>query len=275
MLNQLDLSTYPYDEVKFLISHFHTKILRISIPAGELIERIRPDVGIYERKDVYYRPASQNKKPQRANLPGRTAFYGTLCHHEESGTNRRAIALFETSKLFKENKNANGTEQFTLSRWMIKNEIKLAEFAHETVYPNATNNKLLVTAKNELIMNKNIMADVLEYDEYIRYMTEQFAKNVDTQCDYEYIISATIAEKLMGTDGLDGVMYPSVPTRGQYGMNVALRDDVADTKLKLVDVHEMEYDPIDRFFSFIGDSVPISIDKYGYKKWYYIPHVRN
>ena len=150
-LNQLDLSTYPYDEVKFLISHFHTKILRISISAGELIERIRPDVGIYERKDVSYCPAIQNKSPQRANLPGRTAFYGTLCHSEESGINRRAIALFETSKLFKENKNANGTEQFTLSCWIIKNDIKLAVFAHESVYPNAINNKLLDTAKNEFL----------------------------------------------------------------------------------------------------------------------------
>ena len=83
VLTSIDLSTYPYNEVKELISQFHPKILRVTIGPGQIIERMRPDIGVFERKDVSYKPAEQNVKPQRATLPGRTAFYGSLCLDEE------------------------------------------------------------------------------------------------------------------------------------------------------------------------------------------------
>lgn len=63
-LDELDLSSYPYDEVKRLVSLFQPKVLRLTITAGAIIERIRPDVNVYERKDVSYRPADKNEKPQ-------------------------------------------------------------------------------------------------------------------------------------------------------------------------------------------------------------------
>lgn len=273
-LNKLDLSSYHYDAVKELVSQFQPKILRITIPAGAFIERIRPGVGFYERKDVTYRPSNQNTKPQRATLPGKTAFYGTICHIDEPLSNMRAIALFEASKLCKGDKNVNGTEQYTLSRWRANDELKLAVFAHESVYPDAVNNKLLAAAKEELVSKKTFLDEVFCFDEYIKYVTQEFAKPVYPLNDYDYIVSATIAEMLMYASRLDGVLYPSVPSKGMYGMNVALREDIADTKLILEDVREMEYIQNNGKGSlkFISSSVVKTIDDHGYKTWEYIPY---
>lgn len=113
-LNKLDLSSYPYNEVMRLVSQFQPKLLRITISGGCRIERIRPDVGVYERKDVSYRPSDKNDNPQRATLPKKTAFYGTLCHEDESPINNRYIALLEASKLIKEGINANGEEELVI-----------------------------------------------------------------------------------------------------------------------------------------------------------------
>lgn len=275
-LNRLDLSSYPYDEVKSLVCRFSPKILRVHIPAGDLIERMRPGVGFSERKDVTYRPADQNKLPQRATLPGKTAFYGTHCHYYEPLPSMRAIALFEASKLLKGDKNINGIEQYTLSRWRTSDELHLAIFAHESVFPEVSN-MLLAQAKAELARQKSFLDEPLGFDDYVRFVTEQFARPVESGHNYEYIITATIAEKLMYATGVDGVMYPSVPSGGQYGMNVALREDVADNKLVLVDVNEMEYKQLngERSLRFIQSSVPLTKDLHGYLSWKYKPYVKS
>ena len=275
-LNQLDLTVYPYDKVKSLVSRFSPKILRVHIPAGELIERIRPGVGFCKREDVTYRPADQNKRPQRATLPDKTAFYGTLCHIAEPIPSMRAIALFEASTLCRGEKNVNGREQYTLSRWRTNDVLRLAVFAHESVFPNASNT-LLAQSKVELARNKTFIDGPLCFDEYVRYVTEQFAKTVETGHNYEYIISATVADMLMYASGMDGVMYPSVPSNGQYGMNVALREDVADNKLVLEDVNEMEYEQLNGkgTLRFIRSSVPVDRDLHGYLIWKYVTYVKS
>ena len=89
--------------------------------------------------------------------------------------------------------------------------------------------------------------------------------------DYEYIITATIAEMLMYASRCDGVMYPSVQAEGDYGMNVALRPDVADTKLRLADVREMKYVQKNGNgnLGFTKQCVPVEMDERGIKKWGY------
>lgn len=207
-LKRLDLSTYPYDEVMRLVSMFQPKFLRITLPQGCIIERIRPDINVYERQEVSYRPADKNTRPQRATLPGKTAFYGTMCHVEESLMNTRYIALLEASRLVKQGLTANGEEHYTLSRWITSQPIKLAVFVHDSVFKEAVHNRLLVVAKQKWDNGKTFIDDVFQAEEYSRYVTSQFSKPVTE--DYEYIITATIAEMLMYASRCDGVMYPSV-----------------------------------------------------------------
>lgn len=271
-LDELDLSSYPYDEVKRLVCLFQPKVLRLTITTGAIIERIRPDVNVYERKDVSYRPADKNVKPQRATLPKKTAFYGTICHESDPLYNNRYMALLEASELLKAGKDAEGTEQYTLSRWFTNDPIRLAVFVHDTVYPDVYNNVLLDMAKREFERSRKSFVDAIQFDDYEKYVTEQFAKPVVPPHDYEYIISATIADLLMHANQLDGVMYPSVPSLGEFGMNVALRKDVADDKMVLQEVNELEYKQKggEGRFSFIKKAIPDEMDNHGLKKWHYM-----
>ena len=271
-LYKLDLSSYPYEEVMRLVSQFQTKLLRITISRGCRIERIRPDVGVYERKDVSYRPAIKNEKPQRATLPKKTAFYGTLCHEDESPITNRYIALLESSKLLKDGIESNGEEDYTLSQWITTDEIRLADFVHDSVFQGVNNNQLLEMSKHELEKGKSLVDNVFLFDEYGQFVASQFAKQVKN--DYEYIISASIAEMLMYATKLDGVMYPSVQAQGQYGMNIALRPDVADRVLLLQDVSEMKYVQQDGngHLSFSKKAVPVEMDEHGIKRWKYIEY---
>lgn len=267
-LNLIDLSSYPYNVVNTLVSQFHPKMLRVTISPGQVIERMRPDIGVFERKDVSYRPAEQNVKPQRATLPLKTAFYGTLCHEEESLGNMRYIALLEASQLYKIGITTNGTEYYTLSRWITNQPLKLAVCVHESVF-NGNNNKLLVMSKHEWLKGKSFLDNPLQFDEYSSFVTQQFAKPVTY--DYEYIISATIAEKLMYASNVDGVMYPSVQAAGEYGMNVAIRPDVADEKLVLTDIHEMKYEQEAGIgnLRFSKKGMAVEMDSHGIKRWKY------
>ena len=269
LLDSIDLSAYPYDAVRSLVNQFQPKVLRLKIAKGCRVERIRPDLNVFERKGVSYRPEKDNNRPQRATLPGKTAFYGTLCHENESPFRNRYIALLEASKLIKEGTSASGTEGYTLSQWVTTDEIKLAVFAHDSVFQGVYNNPLLEMAKQEWVRNKSFLDDVFQYEEYAEYVTKQFAKHVIE--DYEYLITATVAEKLMYDSKLDGVIYPSVQAEGQYGMNVALRPDIADTMLSLQDVREMKYEQSmgKGCFSFTKVAFPVEIDSHGMKRWIY------
>lgn len=276
-LKRLDLSLYPYDEVKRLISQFQPKILRITIPEGSVIERIRPDIDVFERKDVSYRPADKNVNPQRATLPRKTAFYGIISHIKDPLYKNRYIALLEASKIYKQGPTCNGVEHYTLSRWVTNAPIGLAVFAHQSVFQGVRDNALLDTSKKELNERASFIDDIFQFDEYMRFVSEQFAEPVDPTENYKYIISATIAEMLMYASNLDGVMYPSVQAVGEHGMNVALRPDIADNKLVLVDVNELEYTQKDGegHLRFTKSSIPDLEDIHGYKHWSYVNYKRN
>ena len=268
-LDRLDLSTYPYNKVKSLVSKFAPKFLGILIPKGHRIERIRPDANVFERDGMTYRPAIYNTKPQRATLPGKTAFYGTLVHMEDSTVNSRYVSLLEASKLYRKGPQENGRETYTWSRWMVTENIHLVIVVDESVFSGATHNPILEQAKQEWVKSKSFIDGVMQSNEYNSFVAAQFAKSVSN--DYEYIISATIAEMLMYASRADGVMYPPVQAAGDYGMNVALRPDVADGKLMLTDVSEMEYvqENGKGNLRFTKHGIPVEMDAHGIKRWKY------
>ena len=268
-LNALDLSTYPYDKVLELVDQFQPKVLTLTLDPIYIIERLRPDENVFKREEMSYRPASMNTKPQRATLPGKTAFYGTLCHINDPLTNNRMMALSEASHLFRKGLSAEGTETYTISRWISKTPLRLAVFADKTVFPQAGNNALLQSAKQAMSEKKTFLDDVFQFDDYTRYVTEQFAKPVNN--DYEYLITATVADRLMYASKLDGLLYPSVQCQGEYGMNIALKPSVADRSLVLQQAHELQYIQKDGrgSLNFTKHFVPGDHDANGFKNWTY------
>ena len=269
-LNNLDLSSYPYKEVMELVNQFMPKIIRLTLPPVYAIERMRPDGDIFVREGISYKPAHLNKYPQRATLPNQTAFYGTLCGVKEPLFNNRKLALSEASKLFRRGEEAEGVETYTISRWRTKGTLMVAVFVHEDVFTNADDNEILKSAKAFKMANKTFLDGSMQFDLYEKYVTEQFAKPVIN--DYDYIITATIADRLMYASELDGVLYPSVQCDGRFGMNVALKPAAVDAKLFLEQVHELSYSQFHGVgeLRFSKHFVPGDQDAQGFKNWTYI-----
>ena len=263
------MSTYPYKQVKDLVDKFAPKIISFTLPPMYVIERMRPDGNIFNRKDISYRPANLNNYPQRATLPKKAAFYGTLCDVRAPLFNNRKIALTEASKLFRKGVEAEGEEVYTISRWMTKGSLRLAVFAHEDVFLDAEDNEILRQAKLFKRNNTTFIEGPLQFDIYEKYVTEQFAKPVTS--DFDYIITATIADRLMYVSGLDGLLYPSVQCEGKFGMNVAIKPESVDSKLILEQVHELRYTQMRGHgeLRFSKHFVPGNLDSRGFKDWTY------
>lgn len=239
-LLSLDLSTYPYDEVRELVSLFGPMIVRMTIDGNLIIERLRPEVGFTKRKDVTYKEGKLEDFPNRATIPGRSIFYGTIAHHKDNPMNRRYIAICESSSLLKKGKNVSGRESYTLSIWGIKRPLSVGFIVNDKAFENR-NNRLLQDAKEYYNHNRSFIESPLQMDIYKDFVVEQFSNPVADDQRYKYIISATIAEKMMYASGLDGIVYPSVKADGEAGLNIALKKECVDDALKLLNVEELDY----------------------------------
>lgn len=239
-LSSLDLSTYPYDEVKELVSKFGPMFVRMEMKGSPLIERLRPGVGYTKRKDVTYKDGSPTDYPNRATLPGRSIFYGTIAHHKENPLNRRYIAVCESSSLLKKGKNVSDREPYTLSMWGIKRNLSVGFIVNDKAFENR-NNQLLQDAKEYYNRNRSFIEGPLQMDIYKDFVVEQFSMPVADDQRYKYIIPATIADMMMYESGLDGIVYPSVKADGEAGLNIALKKECVDDALVLLNVEELEY----------------------------------
>lgn len=239
-LRQLDLSKYPYEDVKDLISHFSPMFVRMSISGSLLIERLRPGNGFVKRSEVGYKLGSVEDQPNRATIPGRSIFYGTIAHPRENATNRRYIALCESSTLLNQGLKASGREHYTLSIWGINRPLKVGFIVNDKAFENR-NNVILQEAKDYYNANRSFIEKPLGMDLYKDFVVDQFSMAVDDSQRYKYIIPATIADYMMYASGLDGVVYPSVKADGHAGMNIALKKECVDEALILLNVEELEY----------------------------------
>lgn len=265
-LKKLDLSTYPIEQVKALVNQFQPKMLNITISGPLFIERLRPGSGYTKREEVTYKTGSINDHFNRATIPGQTVFYGTVCHEDEPEQNRRFIALCESSRLAKTNPPESGREEFTLSKWCLKRDIHLGVIVNDKIFEGKSN-VLLNDAKNAYKHHFTFVDAPLGLTEYCDFVTEEFSKPVSQ--DYEYMISAIIAERMMNASGLDGIIYPSVRTKGVGGMNVALKKSCVDEALVLEQVAVMEYvqNEDDGHSKIISHATSTVTDGAGMKEW--------
>ena len=233
-LKGLDLSKYPFNEVQVLINEFDSlKVVRLSLKPNTLITRVRRGRGYSKRKDVSYPPREFCKTCQRATLPGQTMFYGTLSDSDTAPLDNRAIALSECSTLTKQGITSRGIEHFTVSNWVVVKDIRVVAIVDDVTFESVSNNELLQSLKK-------IYCDLKtepDFDEYARFVAEEFSKVVENE--YDYLISAAIADAYVNRVKFDGIAYPSVRMGGQAGMNLALKEDIADERLMLYRTAEM------------------------------------
>lgn len=223
--------------ISFIIPHIVSGLpwLHHPIYPGTIISRCRkgtPDLNI-NKESFGCKPAKLVYDFQRASIPHESVFYGAVGDiNSEAGD---FIAMLETSKLHRD-KLARGQEAIYVSRWRVTKEIGPALICHPNVYVDSSPNGFV----NEMQRNyKRMLPDcqveqdfIPTFDKVVEFMARQFAKRVREGENFQYMISAYFAHFSLKKD--EGIIYPSVQTKGMLGYNVALNQDVVDNNLVFI-----------------------------------------
>lgn len=166
----------------------------------------------------------------RANLPSQSMFYGAV---ESTLINMpRAVAYFETSELFSDNKLntlENAFEIFTHSRWRVVEDIELLEIIYSDealkINPDVQTSLKYQTKAIEGHVKRE------HFEEQMKFFSNQFAR-IKKHSHNEYKISCAYSNYILSSTHLGGVAYPSVAS-GYQGQNIVLKPDVVDKCMKL------------------------------------------
>lgn len=236
-LKSLDLTTYPYDQIRSLIGEFGKfGLIQMILHPGKTIIRARPNENgerFSTRSELSYKPNHFNKSYLRASTPNLTMLYaGTIPEDLKDGEldNARIISSLEASNLLRD-KGQEGEQTITFSKWVVTKDIPLiAVCYHKDFTEKSSHTKELYEAYNE--WTKQLPPEL--YDKSIAittFLASEFAKK-EIRGDFDYMISAIFSEMSV-EKGQAGLYYPSVRTDGM-GYNVAIAPNVVDTSLKLL-----------------------------------------
>ena len=240
-LEALDLSQYPYFEIRELIREFgKVGFIIFTLHPGKTITRARCDGNLKTVSDLSYKPQQYNKQCQRASTPMRTMFYGCIVPEEQNIIDTRFISACESSSLIREGIETSGEQTITFGKWEVIEDIHLLVVIHKDYFHGANNSLLgeLKIAYEDFLMKYPDAAK--DIDISAKYFAKEFSKKNEDGSDYNYLISAIFTEVVTTDYTFDGVMYPSVQTGGQLGFNVAITPDAVDKKMKLVVAYETQ-----------------------------------
>ncbi|WP_418874504.1 hypothetical protein [Xylanibacter rarus] len=240
-LEALDLSQYPYFEIRELIREFgKVGFIIFTLHPGKTITRARCDGNLKTVSDLSYKPQQYNKQCQRASTPMRTMFYGCIVPEEQNIIDTRFISACESSSLIREGVETSGEQTITFGKWEVIEDIHLLVVIHKDYFHDADNSLLgeLKIAYEDFLMKYPDAAK--DIDISAKYFAKEFSKKNEDGFDYNYLISAIFTEVVTTDYAFDGVMYPSVQTGGQLGFNVAITPDAVDKKMKLVVTYETQ-----------------------------------
>jgi len=132
---------------------------------------------------ISYKPKGMNKKYQRASVPNDTMFYGIFIDNVNKITEKVLSAGFEAVELLRENK--SGQEIITVSNWRVEKTLVLFSVSQDISIAHT-------------------------------YLANEFSKRVDKNHTQEYMISAIMSELIAEQGIYDGIIYPSVQTKGIF-----------------------------------------------------------
>lgn len=220
----------------YSIKDYEIPIVRHTMYPGSSLIRQRINVkgkAFCHIAELSYPPAAVTPM-ERANLPGHPMFYACSFPSmiSEGAPIPRVIALEETSSFMKD-KTASGIERATVSRWDLTEKIELIALPYTGTYERACPDLVQIKQGWLEAINQGIVPqDALDL---VHYMAEEISKDFTTRDRYFKIANfvnylLTINSK---TKDADGIIYPSVPAQGA-GFNVAIKPEVADTKIVFV-----------------------------------------
>lgn len=239
-LNAYDKKKASLEELYNIFKHvddYDVPIVRFTIYPGNSLIRQRVNLKGKEFdviSELNYPPAAYLPNHGRANLPYHPMFYACSfpSDNEYSMPLPRIVSLLETSSFFKD-KESVGIERATISRWDVSKTLNLIALPFSGNYSTPCSDVIKFIQEWQAIIHEaSVNQDGLEL---IQYMSNEIAK--DFSSDEEYIIIANFIYYLLNinakTKDADGIIYPSVPAQGG-GFNVAIKPDVADTKIRFV-----------------------------------------
>ena len=184
-LNKLDLSTYPIKEVKDIFNHYQVGLLCQTLKANEIIQRSVPydeATVVNSVSQLSYNPLP--KKYGRASVPAVPMFYGCYSMNNKKTGSEMICSTLEA--------NADKEGIIYHSKWQLTDNINLACIIHPTLFPN-TNNQLLINLKKRYLKLQKVYGDQ-ELDSNWKQICELFSKPVAENKDYNYIITALLAQ---------------------------------------------------------------------------------
>lgn len=250
-IKSLNLSQYPHSEILTeikkagIIGH-----VAVQLHSGYPIFRARPNYDgerFYSKCQLTYKPSHLNKTCQRASLPGKSMFYGSILPEnilEGDLNNVRVAPTFEAVPWLRD-KTTKGYGKITFTKWVVTNTLNLIAIVQHENFQNKNSYIRELMDKYDEFLAKNVER---KNDSMIfcNFLANEFAKEVKSK-DYEYLITATFTKFLID-QGFDGVIYPSVKLEGA-GLNIAITPKAADMKLQLTLALECSaYKLLDRTF---------------------------
>lgn len=234
-LKDMDLSKYPYFEIKELIRQIgEIGFVIVTYHPGKPIFRVRPGGGYMKRDCVSYKPQEYNTTCQRASTPNRTMFYGTVVSDGECMELARITGAAEACSLLRAGEESIGQQQITFSRWVVSKDINLVAIVSSEDF--VTKNTLFEDLNSAYANYLNSFPDKKDrLNKISNFFAQEFSRKIIGP-DYNYLLSAIFTEIIV-EQGYDGVVYPSVQASG-LALNVAIKPETVDSSLRLEVVGE-------------------------------------
>lgn len=247
-LKELDLSEYPIAELDRLLTSLGPLGIMLTdyhkTPEGQYSKEIERAVNNTKEEPEFntvsrisYKPAKFNSNYLRASTPKNTMFYGAVISEEDFDKKEmkypRIVGASEISSLMRNSDVIEGWSRLTFGNWEVTEDISLVTIIDPTIeyehpYLNSLKNKYVCFLSE-------IPEDIRENTvKCLKFLSAEFSKYVSGGNNHEYLISAKFTEIFTKTSAYDGIVYPSVQSKG-YGLCVAIHPR-AMNKLKLTKV---------------------------------------
>lgn len=244
-LEQLNLSDYPIaeidrlltslEEIMFMTYDFHApNNSQVPIWIVRAVNNTREEPEFNSIARISFKPSAYNNSYLRASTPKNTMFYGSMILPEDFYMNQfksfQIVASTEVSSLIKNSEILEGLSRITFGKWEIVNKLSLVTIIdpnlnYDHTYLNNLKEKYIELLNNRPIEIKQKTLRCLEF------LSSEFSKYVSNGNNHEYLISSKFTEIFTKSSSSDGIIYPSVQSKG-FGLCVAIHPR-AMNKLKL------------------------------------------
>jgi hypothetical protein len=238
---KLNLNEYPLKDIDDLLikAENHAIMLthlqqpenqQLPIMIERAVNNTKEEPVFSKTSRISFKPAKLNKSYLRASTPKNSMFYGSIISESDLLVNSpsdlgkikdaRIVSLSEISSLMRNSDVIEGWSRMTFGLWKIVEKISLATI----IDPLAKyNEQYLCSIQDNYLNFLNQYSDEIKNNtlEYLKFLSKEFSKYVNSGNNHEYLISSKFTEHFVKKSSFDGVIYPSVQSKG-YGLCVAL-----------------------------------------------------